>query len=468
MSPKDHSQAQHDRPESPRRGSPRCLSLTEQELFERLGWFINVRWAAGIAVLLFVFLGREVFGVSLPEWPVLATVFVMFLYNALFLLLVRTTYRRGQANRPFILFCANSQLVCDLLALTVLMHFTGGIENYFIVAYVFPLVVASELLPRVNAYAQAVLASLLLNGLVWSEYFGFLEHVHLKEVVGPSLYHRPLFVLEASLALTFAIFVSVFLGSTIASRLRLREQQLEEAFTRLGRADEAKSHFMRRVSHELQAPLNTVVNCMRLVLQGVVGQVDDRTYRLFQRAEQRSLALIDLVRDLRRYAALQEATGLIRREAVDLGKIVRDTVDLFAQAAEDKKVRLEVDIPASLPTVVADGEAITEVVSNLVSNAIRYTPEGGTVRVSLQPEDGRVHLVVSDTGIGIPAESLPRIFDEFYRAPNAVEAEPRGTGMGMAIVRRIVELHGGTIHLESTVGKGTTVRVTIPTATDLD
>jgi len=438
------------------------LSLTERELFDRLGWFIGLRWIAGVVAFLFLFFGREVFDVEIPVGPVLATIFVLFFYNACFLLLVRAAQRRGHVRRRFIFATANAQLVCDLVALTVLIHFTGGVENYFIVAFVFPMVIASELLSRVNAYVHATLGAVLVHAMAWGEYFGVLSHVHLREVVGAELYLSSVFVLKATMAVSVALFVSVFLGSSIAARLRFREEQLEEAHARLRAVDEMKSLYMRRVSHELQAPLNVVVTCLRLVLDGIVGRVDEKIYHLFERAEQRTVALVELIRDLRRYAALRDATSLMRTEPVNLQRIVQETADLLAEAAEKKNLTVVVDASAAVPTVLGDREALTEVCSNLLSNAIRYTPAGGRVEASLAPVAQGVVLRVRDTGIGIPPESLPRIFEEFYRAPNAREAEPGGTGMGLAIVKRIVELHGGSVAIDSTQGQGTTVQVILP------
>jgi signal transduction histidine kinase len=170
--------------------------------------------------------------------------------------------------------------------------------------------------------------------------------------------------------------------------------------------------------------------------------------------------MLDLIDDLLRYSRLQAATVGQRFEPVDLAQIVRSAADLFRAQAEEKKVGLEV---AAVPArVLGARDGLIDLVNNLISNAIRYTPSGGRVAVRLASDGARGVLTVSDTGIGIPSDELPRIFDEFFRGEKAKQTVQQGTGLGMTIAKRVVDMHGGRIDVESEVGRGTTFRVTLP------
>jgi signal transduction histidine kinase len=150
--------------------------------------------------------------------------------------------------------------------------------------------------------------------------------------------------------------------------------------------------------------------------------------------------------------------------AADVGAIAGEVAAATAPAAEAKGVRLEIAVSDAAPAAFADPTALRQVLANLVENAVRYTNAGGTVTMFTARSDSGVWVGVRDTGIGIPAEHLPRVFERFYRADAARSRDVGGTGLGLAIVRHLVEAHGGRVTAESTVGKGTTVRAFFPDA----
>ena len=266
------------------------------------------------------------------------------------------------------------------------------------------------------------------------------------------------FVLQVCLAMTFAVYATVFVVSSIAGRLRQREEELERAHRDLQSLEQIKSQFMRRASHELRAPIGAVQSLLKAALSRDKPDAEGRA--LVERAIRRSESTLDLVDDLLRYSRLQAARGPDRREPVDLGEIVRAAADLFRDPAEDKGVSLEVR--AAPAAVLGVRDDLKDLVDNLLSNAIRYTPAGGRVSVETGSDGGEARLVVTDSGIGIPPEELPHIFEEFYRGEAAKAAVQHGTGLGLTIVRRVVDLHGGRVEVESRPGQGTTFRVTLP------
>ena len=446
---------------------PIDLSLSEQELFDRLGWFTHVRWGAGACALAFLAVGWYLFDVRFA-WPLaLAVIAALFGYNLVFSLAVRWLHRHRDIQKRWIARLAHAQITCDLVAVAALVHAIGGAENHFILLFIFPMIVASEFFaPRV-AYGYATLAAVLINLITWGEYyFGGAHHAldmalpdgRLEPLVSSTEAGRHVFVLQVSFVMTFAVYAAVFIASSIAGRLRLREGELEKAYKDLKSLEQVKSHFMRKTSHELRAPIGAMQSLLKAAASQMGGAVPGRD--LVGRAIDRSESTLDLIDDLLRWSRLQSAAVAQRFEPVELAEIVRGAADLFRAQAEGKQIVLEVE--AGTAHVSGARDSLTDLVDNLVSNAIRYTPAGGRVSVRLGCENDEAVLTVSDTGIGIPADELPHVFDEFFRGQAPKQTVPHGTGLGMTIAKRVVDMHGGRIDATSQVGRGTTFRVVLP------
>ena len=445
------------------------LSITERELFERLGWFTQIRWALGLFYLLTLLVSYHVFGVrfrwgdvsAMPEAA--GVVLVIFLYNAAFAFVVHILRARARAGRRTIVALALGQISCDVLAICLLAHFTGGIENVFIILVLLPLVIATELMPQGLAYAVAAGTAVLINLLAWGEQQHLWPHVHVELAdggsVGGGAYSDPLYVLQATTALSATIFAMVFIASTIAARLRSRESQLEQAYRDLNASDETKSFFMRKAGHELRAPLSAIHSVLDAITQGD-ETLTRQQRRLIGRARNRTRGLLSLVGDLRRYSRLRSGQTPLQMRRAGLDQIVRNTVELFRGQADAADV--EITCSAATAWVRGEEELLREMVTNLVSNAIQYTPAGGKVCVELAVRRPMAVFSVSDTGMGISEKALPCIFGEFYRAPEAKKAFTQGTGLGLAIVKRIVTMHGGGIEVASQPGDGTTFTVRLP------
>lgn len=226
--------------------------------------------------------------------------------------------------------------------------------------------------------------------------------------------------------------------------------------------DRAKSEFVRMVTHELRSPLTAVQSMLRLLEQGYVGPMTSKQQDLIQRSQRRISFLLALVKDLLELAAgkMEQLQGV--KGEVELNGIITKVTELMQASAEEKGLVYSVDVASEPLVVVGIEDGLERVFMNLVSNAVKYTPAGGSVTVRLWSEGVQIGFEVSDTGIGIPEEALPRIFSEFYRAKNAKAMEMEGTGLGLAIAKEVVEQHGGEISVSSVEGQGSTFRVSLP------
>jgi len=234
------------------------------------------------------------------------------------------------------------------------------------------------------------------------------------------------------------------------------------AYHALKMADRAKSEFVQMVTHELRSPLSAVQSMLRVMEEGYVGPLTPKQRDLIQRSKRRVSFLLSLVRDLLDLAAGKIEQLKEERKEVVLNEIITKVIEVMQTSAEEKGLELNVELPEEPLTLLGFEDGLERVFMNLVSNAVKYTPAGGSVTVRAWSEDDQIKVEVSDTGIGIPEEALPRIFDEFYRAKNAKAIEVEGTGLGLAIVKDVVERHGGQISVQSVLGEGSTFCVTLP------
>jgi signal transduction histidine kinase len=248
-----------------------------------------------------------------------------------------------------------------------------------------------------------------------------------------------------------------------AKRCALAEQEaarLNQEKARLEEIDRAKMAYVRLVTHELRAPVAAIQNYLRLILDGYVPP--ERQTEILARAEARAREQLDLIADLLELSKLQDYRARDKVTLANLGDILREVVQQFEGQARAKDQQLDVSISCSLPPVRVAAEQFKSVWMNLISNALKYTPAGGKISVSLRCTEDGIVGEVSDTGIGIPKEVRHRIFTEFFRADNAKALAEQGTGLGLAIVKQIVEQAGGRIWFTSEEGRGSTFTFTLP------
>jgi NtrC-family two-component system sensor histidine kinase KinB len=225
--------------------------------------------------------------------------------------------------------------------------------------------------------------------------------------------------------------------------------------------EKMKDDFFSTISHDLRTPLFSIQGFVRLILSGEVP--DEEIQREFlgiidRQAEQ----LAQLVNNLLNISRLESGKLEMECVSVQLLDVLGQTASKLGGMARAKDITLETDLPAGLPPVTGDPGWLEQVVTNLVGNAIKFTPEGGRVRIGAQQSKNEVLVEVSDTGIGIPNDALDRIFDKFYQVSDGRSEEYEGTGLGLHIAKQIVELHDGRIWAESTIGQGSTFRFTLP------
>ncbi len=228
--------------------------------------------------------------------------------------------------------------------------------------------------------------------------------------------------------------------------------------------EKMKSDFVRLVSHELKAPVAAIAGYLNLIIDGLTAKQPDKEKDIILRSRDKANALLELINDLLDLSRSERNRSAGVQKRLDLGAVLTETVKFYHNEAQSRQLELTLHLPATIPPVVGDAEALGRVFANLIGNAIKYTPQGGRVEVELLQRDGWLAVSVRDTGMGIAPDEIKKIFDEFYRSRQVILQKIPGTGLGLSIAKQIVEAHRGYLEVESVVQQGSVFRAWFPIA----
>jgi len=247
-----------------------------------------------------------------------------------------------------------------------------------------------------------------------------------------------------------------------AAELADLAEKYSQEKNRAEEANQTKSKFLANMSHELRTPLNAIIGFSEIMGSGMFGALGSEKYQEYCRDILTSgHYLLEVINDILDMSKIEAGRMKLDMEPLDLSKTLAESLRVVSGRAEDKNLVLDADIGATIP-VVADRRAIKQIIVNLLSNAVKFTPDGGRVAVRSLLLDDRIVLMIADTGIGIPPQSLARLGRPFEQVESQLSKTYHGSGLGLAIARSLAHLHGGSMRLRSKLGKGTVVRVTLP------
>jgi signal transduction histidine kinase len=267
------------------------------------------------------------------------------------------------------------------------------------------------------------------------------------------------------------------LNRSLEDRIRERTSQLEETNRDLSRASRHKSEFLANMSHELRTPLNAILGFTELIIDGIYGQVPDELRESMEDIRINGRHLLRLINDVLDLSKIEAGQMRLNLGEYSLQSLIDSVISATRSLATEKRLELVARVEADLPPALGDSKRMTQVLMNLVGNAIKFTPGGGSVNVTARrvrnaqcearsvDSDDFIEIAVADTGIGIPAEELKNIFSEFRQVDSSITREYGGSGLGLSIAKRLIEMHEGSIWADSQVGRGSTFYVRIPLRT---
>jgi signal transduction histidine kinase len=310
-------------------------------------------------------------------------------------------------------------------------------------------------------WAQEV--DLKFYGIVW---FGSLWKIRLWPT--PSWLNEMRSVLDtvvliAGIILTalLALLTHVFqLAQSRARQLETANAALTKEIAERERAQTALADFSAMMVHDLRSPIGTIISIVTMMRGGLFGPVSADQAKWLGKVENTARSSVELISDLLDVSKLESGHIELKKRAVDLGELLRTSLENYSLVASEKQVGLKDEIDPRLPPVEADPRRLEQVLNNLLSNALKFTPEGGQIFVGAGSNGKHVEIWVRDTGVGIPAQEIAQIFEKYKQTTSGATSEHKGTGLGLVICKMIVEAHGGTIRAKSE--RGTIFTFTLP------
>jgi signal transduction histidine kinase len=349
-------------------------------------------------------------------------------------------------------------VVMDALVMTGAVWATGGIASPIAAIYTIEITVLALLTNLVTAALVGAIALVLFIAMGLA-----VRHGVLPQFPTPAEWsgHTTSYFAMSIGFTAFVIGVPTFHVGLILRRLRDHEHRLEARTRALVDANEQKAHFMANVTHELRTPLQGVIGLSELVAKGIYGPANPRQQEAMANIKLSARRLLALIDDLLQLAAYDAGKREVQLEELDLGEALRGLMATAQWLLVDRTLQLEYEA-GELPRIVSDRGKLNHIVLNLLTNAIKFTPDGGSIAVRARAVGSSVEIAVEDSGIGIPPDQLARIFDEFHQVDGSLSREYGGVGIGLALVRRMLTSLGGTITVDSALGRGSTFVVTLP------
>ena len=431
----------------------------EAKLIDRVYWLTRLRWIAILGVVATIFAASQIFRVPLDLGSLYRVAVFLAIYNGLSAWLMSLLQSRQMYRVIKIL--ANLQIFLDLTCLALLIHFSGGIENPFYFYFIFHIIIAGILLSRRETFILATYAVIIFLVIVLGEQQGFLHHYSPLGVFTVSLHKSSMYVLGVSFVFVSTLYIAAYLTTSISNRLQERERSLTKANELLAEKDRVKSEYVLRVTHDLKEDLAAIHTCIEPVQKGLTGHLNGEQMNLLSRARERSRQLIVYIDALLEITKLK-LTQKIEMNTFSIEDLIDEIADSIRSLAQHQHRVFEVQMDPGIPFMKGVRVYIQEALVNILKNSLKYTPEKGKITLRVQSDGSRLRMEVADTGIGIPAEDLPQIGTEFYRAKNAKALFKKGTGLGLSIAKKIVEMHRGEIRIESKLGEWTCVSLEIP------
>lgn len=436
--------------------------LKSTSLIQRAYWLIWLRWVAIVTLAGATFVAGEVLGVTLATSRLYLVSGLLLVYNFVLYDLLRYWTWGGKEPAPAkIGAILTFQISADLLILATILHLAGGIENPFVFFFVFHMIIASILGSQGQSYLQATLAVLLFGGLVLLEGAGIVPHHSLTGFAAHGLHDNWTFVLGYLFVFSVTLYLVVYMTTSISAQLRAHQEELEKANEQLEEKDQVKNEYVLRVTHDIKGHLAAIENCLDVVANGMLGPLNERQQDFVGRAHRRTVKCMDFIMALLRLTRMK-LSGRLDVERFSLRRCALSSLASVQNRAREKAITLQHRIDPAVDEVLGEAVLIEETLTNMLFNAVKYTPNGGRVGMEIKQNGSFVHVQITDTGIGIPETALPHIFQEFYRAENARALERDGTGLGLAFAKQVVERHGGRIWAENNPGGGSTFTFTLP------
>ncbi len=461
------------RQEEPAYGTPKGSNVQSFLLHSRLlgtRLYIHalVRFIVVGCMIGGAFFAQDVVGIEGLSVSSLALLGILLgLYNIVIFAVVRRYYQDTEATAssyPFLTRLMHTTIAADFVFLTTALWLVGGAKSPFKAFYVIHVIIAVILLSPRAAFAHALFGFLLLTGLVVGQWLGWIPVLMPLGAVNSTAPLDGRYVITVLVVQGMLMALTLFLLTGLVHLLRSGEQRLRTANTELERLSEMHRAFLHIAIHDLKAPVSAATMLLDTLETGGQSPLTDEQRLIMGRVHARLEEVTAFLRDFEVLAALETASIEKHGSAVDISALVQEVAAENTDLAKLHGHTLSVELKEALPQVYGIERLIHEAVANLITNAIKYTPDGGSIMVRGLPCNGYVCVAVEDNGVGIRPEDQGRLFQEFVRIRRAEQASAKmlSSGLGLSIVKRIIEAHGGKVEVDSEPNKGSIFTIRLP------
>jgi signal transduction histidine kinase len=425
-------------------------------------WFIRIRWIAAIILICSIFIFKSVFNISIQEVPLYFLSLILLALNGLHLYFLKWIVKKESGKVIVgIKREIHFQIITDLIILVLILHFSGGIENPIIIFFFFHMIIASSIFSTLESYLHSSFALLLVALLVFLECYGVIPHYHLEGFANIDLYQNKFYIYGGGF---IYISASIFLVS-LTHKIISKSIKIEETYVKtnleLEKKDKLQNEYVLHVTHDIKGHLAAIISCLGVARSKKSGILNEMQEEFVNRAYERTELLVNFVRDLLNLTKkrLKQDTEF---ENFSLKDLIQKVVSSVQILAKEKSIEFNVFIDETIQAITGDPFTIEELYSNLLMNSIKYSPINGHIELIVRNRADHIITEISDTGIGIPKDEIPKVFNEFYRASNVPKDSKSGSGLGLSIVKQIVENHSGRIWVASELGIWTKFTFILP------
>lgn len=421
------------------------MIFEQSEIKERLRWLIKLRWAGCIGVFIAVHIAREVFSLDFPMLPVYAVLLSAAAYNLYF------QSRLKLLSRNF-LNDAIAQISLDYLTLTAAIYFSGGCDSPFLYFYIFHIVITGIILPKRWAFGFVVVAVILPFLVFGLKHIAVLPHFAIFRDMPVFFADVKVISIYGTVFISTLILTSYFV-TYLSDKLYKKQQEINRLYL-------AQSNFIANLAHEIKTPLNAIAGFTALISDESFSEEDKNKFKA--KIDEAVEYVNTLLNDIMELSKIETGKITLSVEPFIIADTIRESTDMLYLRAKEKNINISMQIDGIKDTFCCgDKRRVKEIMVNLIDNAIKYTPDNGRVGIDAKRINDHIEITVWDTGKGISSESLDKIFDAYHRLYE--EEKVKGAGLGLSIVKKLVELHRGDIRVESELGQGSRFIFTIPT-----
>jgi len=433
-------------------------------------WFIRIRWIAIGILISATIVVKYIFEIPIKYNSIFILSALLLSFNILHRVILHYL-KKDKSSRAILKIKQeiHLQITTDLIILTLILHFSGGIENPVIMFYFFHLIIASSIFSALQSYVYAVFTVVLAGSLALLECFSIIPHypLALEGFFSQDLHKNILYVLGSGIVFSITSILIVFLSHMIIHRSIKTEETYVKTNLELENKDKLKNEYVLRVTHDIKGHVAAILSCLDVIRSGIAGPLTGDQKEFSDRAFERTELLSTFIKDLlnltkKRLKRDNEFEDFLLKDVIN--KVVLPVQTL----AKDKSIDFNFTFDKSIQMIRGNPFTIEELYSNLLLNAVKYTPLKGHISLTVRSHKDHIISEISDSGIGIPKEELPKVFDEFYRASNVPKDIKSGSGLGLSIARQIVESHKGTISVSSEPGIWTKFTFTLPAGTNVN